>query len=699
MHDIFLLGFMVAASLVWMLFMRFLASGFTIRELISKFFCIFICTLIILGYIKFVMYPLELFSRRNAFIFSFMLLGYVMFAFLLIIKGENLCLFAARLSNDRRNSLFFSSVAFCVIFVCVFYPSLLYLTDPDFFLESFFNTIGSVTTYGMTLLFMLILVWPLIPELVQNILSILAAFLVCMAFINSFVLTENYGSINELKIDESMIASSRTAIKDTISIILTCSIIIFCIWKKYIKHLIAAFILISFAMCGVSVYCYFSISHDNDSQIVRDIKFPEYHNRLWRFSKNGNNVVCLFLDGFTGDHVIKILDEYPELAKQLEGFIYFPDTLTTGSRTFASTPSIYGGPDYKINVLNNRPDVTVTEKFAEAFAFLPNIFSAKGYDSVLTNVPFLRLEEYQEKLNKPELVMTLPSCGADYVPYWLKWAEENNIPLVAKDSEDISRYLFVLSLFRTMPFSVRSILYNNGNWTWGVSNQVLKMRFAKTFIPSLALIQFMGDFIHVEDCEPTFKILYNGITHPMWFLPRDSLSPVLDPYPETQGQFILVDGLLPEHYYTEVHILGFVAKFVASLKSLGVYDNTRIVIVSDHDLGDSWQMNKNFGRNGYNGRPNGILMFKDFNTHGDLITSNALMSIEDNAALLISRIAKAPGIYTLEELKKLSSSDRIRIHCGLSLEYTISPTLFSLDNGVYQVKGSMFKPENWTRIE
>ena len=454
-------------------------------------------------------------------------------------------------------------------------------------------------------------------------------------------------------------------------------------------------------MCSVSVYCYFNIEHDNNnSQIAENINFPEYHNRLWRFSKTGKNVICLFLDCFTGDHVIKILQEHPELIKELDGFIYFPDTLATGSLTHYSALAIYGGAAYRPNILNERPNVTIAEKYSEAFSILPNIFTSKDYDVIMTG-PNLSENDtsYIGKLIHPESVMTLDDhqWRSDYVPYWMKWAEKNNVSFTKKDSNDISKFLLVLSLFRTVPFSFRARIYHRGNWVWGVSNQVLRMNLEKTFLPDLAVLQFMGDYIKAEGDKPTFKFIYDTLSHPSWFMQPDSLHPVLDPYPETPGQFILVDGLFPEHYYTEVHIMRFIAKLVASFKSLGIYDNTRIVLVSDHDFRDSWQMNQNFAISGYTTHPSALLMFKDFDSHGDLITSDALMSIEDTPSLLIDGIAKYNGFYTLDELKKLSSADRIRISCGFASNTTSK--IFSLEGGLFQVKGTMFKPENWTRLQ
>ena len=74
------------------------------------------------------------------------------------------------------------------------------------------------------------------------------------------------------------------------------------------------------------------------------------------------------------------------------------------------------------------------------------------------------------------------------------------------------------------------------------------------------------------------------------------------------------------------------------------------------------------------------------------------MSNEDVPARLLDGIDRAEGIYTLDELLKLSTSERIRINIAHSAN-RLTRTLFCTDGGVYQVKGSLFKPENWQRIE
>ena len=65
-----------------------------------------------------------------------MLASYLFFALLLPVPGTELAAFARRLTGGKEGALYFSSILFFTVFLCIFYPSLLFLTDPSFFPDS-----------------------------------------------------------------------------------------------------------------------------------------------------------------------------------------------------------------------------------------------------------------------------------------------------------------------------------------------------------------------------------------------------------------------------------------------------------------------------------------------------------------------------------------------------------------------------------
>ena len=701
-HNSYFCTFLFVFGLVWMLFWRFLSRGWSLAELAAKAAYVLTGALLLLAYIRFALFPLEFSEGAYFKIFFIMLASYLFFALLLPVPGRELAAFARRAAGGRENALYCASSLLLAVFLCIFYPSLLFLTDSSFFPDSLPVTLLKLGPYGIVFLLLSLILWLLLPSLLRSLLAFFTALLVCVVLSNAFLLTEKYGDLDALMFGQPwflLYPGPRVFLKDIGSLLIAFSILSFCLWKKKIRHFINALWIVSFALLGVSGYCYLSSSHIQSETLGSADKFPIYHSRLWRFSKTEKNVVAFFFDGFTGDHLQRIVAAAPELAEKLDGFTSYPDTLATGCMTFLSTPSIYAGPSYKANVLNRtEPNSSLREKFARSLTVLPNIFVRRGYDVVMAGTPYLESGDvfFHRGLESPKSVLLLygDNWARDYIPYWQRWAEATGLSFQDKDV-DISRFLLNLSLFRAAPFSLRINLYNGGNWRGNVADQVLEARLRTHFMSNLPPMQFMGDFVSTDEGAPTFKIIRSMLSHYTWHLPLEGMQPMLDPYPATPGQFVLVDGIIPEHYYTETHMVRFVADFVASLKRLGVYDNTRIVIFSDHDSGDSWGLNKKLGREAYQGDPNALLMFKDFGSRGPLRFSDALMSCEDIPTLLLEGIERVDGIPDMEALRRISGPDRVRVHCV----GTRTPDQNLFDATVYTVRGTIYRRENWSEGE
>ena len=160
----------------------------------------------------------------------------------------------------------------------------------------------------------------------------------------------------------------------------------------------------------------------------------------------------------------------------------------------------------------------------------------------------------------------------------------------------------------------------------------------------------------------TAKVFYTMLSHYMWHYAPDLKDGqpeiVADPYPATEGQLFFVDGLLPEHYYAERHLLRYLMIFFDQLKEAGIYDNTRIILVSDHGESDSPMVQRayNDGKEYPDGtvfqtatyapgRPHALLMVKEPHQRGELRISDAFMSSADVPTLALQ------GVGTSDEFE------------------------------------------------
>mgnify|MGYP000196675796 CR=1 FL=1 len=151
-HNAYICAFLFVFALVWMLFWRFLSRGWSLAELMAKSAYVLTGALVLLAYICFTLFPLEFSEGAYFKIFFIMLASYLFFALLLPVPGTELAAFARRAAGGRENALYCASSLLLAVFLCVFYPSLLFLTDPSFFPDSLPVTLLKLGSYGIDFL-------------------------------------------------------------------------------------------------------------------------------------------------------------------------------------------------------------------------------------------------------------------------------------------------------------------------------------------------------------------------------------------------------------------------------------------------------------------------------------------------------------------------------------------------------------------
>ncbi len=184
------------------------------------------------------------------------------------------------------------------------------------------------------------------------------------------------------------------------------------------------------------------------------------------------------------------------------------------------------------------------------------------------------------------------------------------------------------------------------------------------------------------------------------------MIPVEDPYPETEGQSIRVNGVVPEHVYTEIHVMTMLADFFDWLRAEEAYDNTMIILVSDHCEADSRSLRAALDMpvDGlrdradddpyeHPGRPHALLMVKPLGDKRPFRTSDALMSSVDVLAIACRAIGGCPDIE-----EPYTGPDRVRDHYFDASWRQIEVegrTVYSPAKKA-TVRGTMFRKENWT---
>ena len=423
----------------------------------------------------------------------------------------------------------------------------------------------------------------------------------------------------------------------------------------------------------------------------------------YSFSKDKNNVAIFFLDMFTGGHIEDIFGSEPALAKRFAGFVWFPDTVAVSSMTSGSGPSMYGGDRYTPPEMDKRPNETLMDKFSEGMAFFAENFIRQGYTvSFEHNDYALNQSYFAENREKGRVrLVTVPreKALAQYGALLEKQVE----------TVDNTNFLLLLGAFKAAPYFLKRTIYGEAKWL-GVNAFGPQMENTMYNAARLACLPGLSD---TDSPTPTLNFFYNTLPHFSWHLPPDSLVPVPDPYPETKGQLIKVDGLLPEHLFNETHTLRFLADFLDWLRAEGMYDNTMIILASDHCEADSRMLNMALGvtekgqtewqvNNAFRGRPHALLMIKDFADNAPFRTDAALMSSQDVPALACTALGDTPGGGCEGISPVYSGPDRVRYHyygfnSWQQLEIPGKKTYDAYKACI--IRGSMFNKEHWTLPE
>jgi hypothetical protein len=399
-----------------------------------------------------------------------------------------------------------------------------------------------------------------------------------------------------------------------------------------------------------------SFSHDG-YDTDRPQWFSSYHSEMLGFSSSGN-VLHVVLDELKTEVFEEVLLRRPELKDKLQGFTLFSDVISNYPYTVMSMSRMLGGGVYQQG--DNRK-AYVEESVGDS-PFLKAIEMA-GYRKDFVTLPALCMYS------------RLKNC--------------NPIPSSTRNS--LAFMLIDLSIFRISPDILKPQVYNNQTWLlmrWAFNSSVIMMQP----INAVPLFHEFVDGLHVQDSEPRYKLFHNLITH----------SPlVLNAFCEAYEQPI--EGSYDHWVDQSTCALDILGKLLDKLRALGVYDNTIIVISSDHGNNhaaeESLQQLKSLGMPERNfSRSHAMLLVKPAGSSSSFVSSSVPAQLSDIPSTILS-LLKLPeagsgkDIYALDEM-----ADRLRVYFYYDIYMNKDPnSLRSLS--AYLINGPSRDPNSWSLID
>ncbi len=575
----------------------------------------------------------------------------------------------ALLYPRRGPEMLFTPAAYwIVILVTCYLPVQAYCTAPEIFSSTptvlakmlSYAAIGAVLFWCVGKLFIL--------SGCQKLAGYLFGLLATLFTVYAFMLPLDVGTIDAFQISDTGPLFSATNIAVDCAVLFAVTTIFAAIVRSghanWLRGLFVVCIVASLGNGMLSLWQSQGKWRTEDDAMVTAL--PEYNDRLLGFSKNEKNTVVVMLDAFTGSHVKQIVEEYPDILESYRGFTWYPDTLPSGNSTIASIPSIVCGLNCKPEALNAQPEDLLAEKINRHFAGLVNTLGP-NIDASLYERNWLepqRLRKYTEL--DPLLIRHL---GDSYVN---RYIQKNNLDAGRGDSDV---FLLSVSLFNSVPWSLKNMIYKDGRWIETLvrdKSSTLVLRALRDW----ALFDSLPELSNAEAQKGTYKFIDTELTHNPWFMEPGSCKILKNPKRTTRA-----DGIIDNHLVTEACSLQALGRWFDWMKKEGVFDNTRIILVSDHSSIDCPLLIKNLGDYRHQvGRVSALLLVKDFNAQHDFKTDWSSQSIAN------------VGEMVIDSPKREDPTRRRITHAKPLLNEYAIPAEF-------EVRGSIFERDSWTRVK
>jgi hypothetical protein len=424
-------------------------------------------------------------------------------------------------------------------------------------------------------------------------------------------------------------------------------------------------------------------------------------NAVYTLSKTGKNVLLIMLDAAVSGYVPYIFEEKPELAFGFRDFTWYPNCVSFANHTLVGAPPIYGGYEYTPEEINRRDSVPLAEKHQEAYLLLPRIFSAAGYSVTITDPPFdnYRMSNLSVFADYPQI--HVENISGRYTSRWLNTHSNiQGVNITALLFSNLIRF----SIFKTMPLFVRFFIYDDGEWlrtSYLHSKNSLKNKLTSAIINDYALMDLLPELTSISDTGNTYTAIYAHLPHDTALLQVPDYIPSDTIIDRGNGRF--ADD---SRYHVNMASFLLLEKFFLFLKDSGVYDNTRMILVSDHGRGSGkYENNISLPDGSTLQSYNPLLMVKDFySEHKDdetVITDNSFMTNADAVFFALKDIVENPvNPFTNQTLQTKKENGVAIVTIDALSSYRHTKYRYNIDKNQWlYVHDTIFDPANWEKVE
>ena len=570
--------------------------------------------------------------------------------------------------------------------VAAWHPLLVYASEP----QSFTTTPWKVAFGGVKWIVLAAVVYALTWRfcLGKILKAVLTSFFVWSAiaiFAYLFILPLDVGTLQgaELVGAERMVRNLDAYILDALALAVL-GIVVTCAMRKLPCRIVASVFLILHAVVLFQGAVKCIKASAGDLSVSASATQPDFDkmadNAAVRLSKKHQNVMVFMLDMVQGHSFTNVFVD-KQISQKLNGFVWYPNSVSIANMTCPSMPAIYGGMDFAPDKLNADANRSLNAKATDIMHRLRDDFKKRGFKFVHYNC------------NLAVFVNDLTRVSPLYDKAFLSHVTGK------PDYFGVSRMLEILrcnALLQASPLVFRPFIYNGGYWRGcGLSSSGSFRPFSDDhmFYEALPKVTDLAD-----GDEGFFNFFHVEVTHNPWGIP------------DADGKITKTDNVGVLKW-----IVARLGEYFEWMKSNGVYDNTRIVLISDHGLVNmpkgefnpatdpmkNRQLWKKFTAGISDCRMlqeqkiqmlNNLLVIKDYNEGASLRCDGRIMSNSDLKTILeCEHVTKTVATLPLEReaFVTIPATDGSGFQPNKTMDILLH----------FRIKNNVFDLANWERVK
>ncbi len=504
-----------------------------------------------------------------------------------------------------NRKVFISGAVFLTLFVGVFIPSNFIASSPQAFVNAsvIFNPLWYMVSSGLLaggffLLWLSVFYWLASDSFKALFDKIIWALCVIFA-VNYMFFGTDFGNLSPALQYDVDPFGNISILQYSVNLATVVAVFAVCCLmtrKKFVTYLLLVSSISVGVMSGYNaVLINNSVSRLDTSSSEKEVDVS------FNLNRGGKNVVVIMLDRAIGPYIPYIMAEKPELLDKFEGFTYYDNIVSFGQCTNIASPALLGGYEYTPVEINKRDDELLMTKHHEAHLVMPTLFAENDFEVTLSDPIYINYQWISDMsfFDDYPFINAIKTIGL----------VEDEFEYVKYSRENTKRNFFCFSLMKSMPLVLQSTLYDDAQYHKAVksadelnyNNQTVLSKTSATgirydFRVEYAVLDSLAEITNISESDKnSFLFMTNDITHEAQILQLPDYRPQLtvdnSSFEVANKDFYSIDGtdkLRMEdtnqvgHYHSNMCAILRLSEWLDYLKEEGVYDNTRIIIVSDH---------------------------------------------------------------------------------------------------------------------